>query len=147
MEQNNIQAKLYEALAKAQAELKPAIKDASNPFFKSKYADLPAVWEAAQSVLSKNGLSVIQMPTGGSEAGELGLTTVLAHKDGGTLSSTFFMTPAKKNDPQAAGSCITYMRRYALAAFVGIVQEDDDANSASGKLETYTPKKKSAFSK
>lgn len=138
-ELNGNMAELFAALSKAQAELKPAIRDSNNPFFKSRYADLPSVWTAAQEVLAKNGLSVIQMPVGG-ENGVIGLTTVLAHSSGGEINSTMYMKPVK-DDPQGHGSCITYMRRYALAAFVGIVQDDDDANTASGKVTAYEPKK------
>lgn len=134
---------LYDALAKAQAELKPAKKDKNNPFFKSTYADLSGVREAVLPIFNKHGLSFVQMPVGGEE-GSIGLTTVLAHKDGGSISSTMYMKPVK-DDPQGRGSCITYMCRYALAAFSGLPLEDDDANTASGKVQQYQPKTKSSF--
>ena len=51
---------LAAALAKAQGEIKGAKKDESNPFYKSKYADLASVWEAIRDPLSKNSLAVIQ---------------------------------------------------------------------------------------
>lgn len=131
-------SKLFAALAKAQAELEPAKKDKNNPFFKSKYADLAGVREAVLPIFNKHGLSFIQMPTGGVE-GIIGLRTVLAHESGESISDTMFMKPAK-DDPQGRGSCITYMCRYALAAFAGLPLEDDDANAASNKFQ---PKKAS----
>lgn len=118
------------ALSKAQGAIKGAIKDTANPFFKSKYADLSSVWEACRSQLAANGLAVVQTPC----QGEAGITveTMLMHSSGQWVSNQFTM-PVAKADAQAVGSAITYARRYALAAMVGIAPEDDDGNSASGK--------------
>lgn len=118
---------LASALNKAQAELQSAKKDANNPFFKSKYADLTSVWEAARPVLAKNGLSVAQT------VGLTGLTTILMHSSGQYIEDTMPIVVAKQNDPQALGSAITYARRYALAAIVGVVADDDDGNAAAAK--------------
>jgi hypothetical protein len=124
--------KLAEALAKAQAVIESAKKDAENPFFKSTYADLASVWDVARRPLSDNGLSVSQLP-GISEGQKVRLQTILMHSSGEWLSSDFDM-PYLKADPQAVGSALTYARRYSLAAIVGIVaEEDDDGNSAAGK--------------
>lgn len=121
---------LAAALAKVQAALRPAIKDSLNPHFKSRYADLGAVWDACRQPLTENGLSVAQMPVG-SESGRIGLTTMLMHESGEWLASTVYVRLAK-DDPQGAGSGLTYLRRYSLAAMVGIVaDEDDDGNAAS----------------
>ncbi len=118
------------ALAKAQAQIKPASKDATNPHFKSRYADLPAVWEACRKPLTDNGLSVVQMPVDAGE-GRVGLTSVLMHSSGQYISSTV-STKLTQDSAQGLGSALTYLRRYALAALVGIVaDEDDDGNAAS----------------
>ena len=120
---------LTEALAKAQGKLTYAVKDSANPFFKSKYADLESVWDACRSPLSENGLSVMQFP-GEFIDGCMSLTTILAHSSGEWISQEMSV-PVTKPDAQGAGSALTYMRRYALAAVVGVVQADDDGNAAS----------------
>jgi len=128
---------LAAALAKAQAEIKPAKKDTDNPFFKSKYADLASVQDACMSHLTKNGLSVVQ--TIQYVGTETLLVTTLLHTSGQWVRSTAPVKPTK-NDPQGLGSALTYMRRYSLAALVGVAQEDDDGNNASNA------KKKEDFS-
>ena len=55
-------AQLAAAMAKAQPAIEPAIKDAANPFFKSKYADLGEVWRVIQAAFAPHGLSVLQVP-------------------------------------------------------------------------------------
>lgn len=124
-------AQLATALAKAQGEIKPAAKDSENPHFRSKYADLAAVWEVARDPLSRNGLAVMQYPTE-STTGRVALTTMLAHSSGEWIATTI-STRLVKDDPQGIGSAITYLRRYAFAAIVGVVaDEDDDGNAAAG---------------
>lgn len=125
------------ALSKTQSVLKGALKDSNNPFFKSKYADLASVWEACREPLAANGLSVVQMPCNDTPD-SVALETILMHTSGQWISSVFSM-PVSKHDAQAVGSAITYARRYALAAVVGIAPEDDDGNLASGKSETAKP--------
>lgn len=122
---------LATALSKAQAEIQPALKDSVNPFFKSKYADLASVWSACKDPLTKNGLSVLQMMD--YKEGQLVLLTTLAHASGQWVRSCLPVLSAKQ-DAQSIGSAITYMRRYSLAALVGVTtDEDDDGNAA-----TYT---------
>lgn len=121
---------LAAALAKAQGEMTGAIKDTANLFFKSKYADLAAVLDACRNPLSKNGLAVTQTLDYGASG--VSLVTTLMHSSGQWTSSTLPVNPVK-DDPQGLGSCITYMRRYALAAIVGVAQVDDDGHAASGK--------------
>ena len=128
---------LNTALAKAQGELFAAKKDSINPHFKSKYADLASVWEACREALSSNGLSVTQMPAE-FQNNIMTLVTRLSHSSGEWIEQTM-TCPVGKPDPQGIGSCLTYMRRYALAAVVGVYQDDDDANSAS-----YAPKERPA---
>jgi len=104
-------------------------KDANNPFFKSKYASLSNILENIQSALAESGLTFSQIPTG-----EGGLTTILMHAESGEyLLGEYIMKPTK-NDPQGIGSAITYQRRYALCAMLGLnIEDDDDGNQASGK--------------
>lgn len=121
---------LAAAMVKFQAELKPAIKGNTNPYFKSKYADLQACWDCCREALVKNGLSVVQ----GSRESNGEIVTVdtrLMHASGQWIESSLTMKPAKA-DPQGVGSAVTYARRYALSAILGIVaDEDDDGNAAT----------------
>jgi hypothetical protein len=121
--------KLAPALAKAQAEMGGAVKEANNPFFKSKYADLTSVWKACKEALHNNGLSVIQSPVSAPE-GRIGVATMLLHSSGQFVSGEYTLGVKKDNDPQADGSSLTYARRYALAAFVGVCPVDDDGEAA-----------------
>lgn len=122
---------LATALAIVQGQLTFAKKDSKNPFFKSNYADLESVWDACRSLLSDNGLAIMQFP-GDYVDGNMTLTTVMTHSSGEWVAQNMSL-PVSKPDAQGAGSAITYMRRYALAAIVGVVQADDDGNSASEK--------------
>lgn len=120
---------LATALSIAQGQIQPAKKDADNPYFKSKYADLSAIWEVCREPLSKNGLSVSQFVE--NEGEFVVVTTMLLHKSGQWLSSALSLKPVK-NDPQGYGSAATYGRRYGLSAIVGIVADvDDDGNAAT----------------
>jgi len=100
-------------------------KTATNPFFKSKYANISEVLEVIQQPLINAGLSFMQFPKGENE-----LETLVMHKSGEWISESYFMKPVKE-DPQAFGSVITYQRRYALCAIFGLGDEDDDANTVS----------------
>jgi hypothetical protein len=126
------------ALAKVQGALKPAIKDAINPHFRSQYADLGSIWDSCRTLLSDNGLSVAQL-TGGDSEGVI-IETMLLHSSGQWLSSELYL-PLTKRDAQGVGSAMTYGRRYGLAAMVGIVADvDDDGNAASGKADKQQAK-------
>lgn len=129
---------LATALAKAQKLIKAAAKDAENPFFRSSYADLPAVTEACRDALADNGISYSQVP--GFECSEIWLETILMHTSGQWIYGRYPVRPIK-NDPQGTGSALTYARRYSLMAMVGIVaaDEDDDGNAASGKGSPAKP--------
>lgn len=123
---------LATALAKAQAQIRPAAKGIDNTFFKTKYADLAAVWEVIRDPLASNGLSVVQLPS--AEGNKVTVTTILLHTSGQWLRSELTMV-ATQVTPQGVGSCITYARRYALSAVVGVASEvDDDGNAASKKV-------------
>jgi len=132
--------KLFEALSKAQKEIGTAHKDKSNPFFRSKYADLTACWDACRDPLSKNGLCIIQIP-GKAEKGMLKLTTMLGHSSGQFIKSHCY-APLTKNDPQGFGSTLTYLRRYGLCAIAGISPADDDGNAGSMGSKPKVPVKK-----
>lgn len=127
------------ALVKVQSVLESAKKDSDNPFFKSRYADLSSVWDACRKPLTDNGLAVVQTCTPVENNG-IQVDTILLHVSGEYIESNLFM-PLVKNDPQATGSAITYARRYALSAIVGIVADDDDAESAMSRPQApaYRP--------
>ena len=130
MEKSDSIVKLTGALIKAQMELEVVGKNAKNPFFKSKYADLPAIFAEYQRVFLKHGLAVIQIVEGKS------LRTTLAHDSGEYVSGLAELLLVKQ-DPQGLGSAITYMRRYALSAICGIATDDDDGNAGThGMPET-----------
>jgi hypothetical protein len=136
MEMSESIGKLAEALSKAQGQMDFASKDANNPFFKSKYADLASVWGVAKGPLTSNGLAVIQTADNDNPS-VVTVTTTLVHSSGEWARGRITMKPVK-DDPQGIGSCITYARRYGLSAIIGIVaDEDDDGNKASG-LTTET---------
>jgi hypothetical protein len=129
---------LATALSKAQGELENASKTSANPFFKSKYADLAEIINTSKKVLAENGLSVVQMPSLSDSFVEV--ETMLCHSSGEWISNVAAAPlDAKKHDPQGVGSAITYLRRYSLAAFLGIAQEDDDSNLACGKSQGQAP--------
>lgn len=125
---------LAKALSSAQSQIRGALKDSSNPFFKSKYADLESCWDAIREPLTKNGLSVTQTFDWIENCGTV-LVTTLLHSSGQWISGKMPLVQVKQ-DPQSTGSATTYMRRYALAAIVGLVQVDDDGEASHGR---YSP--------
>jgi len=120
---------LAKALSVAQGAMFGAKKESANPFFKSRYADLGSVWDAIRKPLSDNGLSIVQTVDGDR------LVTILMHGSGQWIDSSYPIT-AKDNSPQAIGSALTYARRYALAAIVGVYQTDDDAEAATDRRDS-----------
>lgn len=123
-------AALAAALSKAQGQFEHAKKDANNPFFKSKYADLASVIDAAKPHLAANGLAVVQT-TNFTEHG-LFLVTSLIHESGEYICGEYPIKPTK-DDPQSMGSAVSYARRYTFSAITGIAADDDDGNKASEK--------------
>ena len=121
--------KLAEALAKAQGAMGAAHKESSNPFFKSKYADLASVIDAIKQPLADNGLAFVQC-TDFDDSHSVIVETMLMHQSGEWISSRLRMTPVKV-DPQSTGSCVTYAKRYGLQAMAGIPSADDDAEDAT----------------
>lgn len=120
--------KLAPALLLAQIAIDKVAKEADNPYFKSKYADVGAVIGAIKGPLNDQGITFLQFGAPAPE-GHLGLTTLLLHESGEYLAGTLTM-PLAKADPQGLGSAITYARRYSLQAVLGLIAEDDDAEGA-----------------
>lgn len=147
MNQSESINELAGALAKAQGQIVPALKDSNNPFFKSSYADLSSVWAACRGPLSANGLAVLQ--TLEDKDGKLILVTTLAHSSGQWIRSILPIV-TQKQDAQSMGSAITYMRRYSLSALVGVVADADDdgegamARHTSPAQQKYEQKKTAA---
>lgn len=119
---------IAQALVKAQSEMGNAVKDSTNPFFKSKYADLNSIREACLPALNKHGIAVLQ-PTVHID-GKNFVRTVLLHESGEMFESLTEIIYNKQNDAQAQGSGISYARRYGLQSLVNIGAEDDDGNKA-----------------
>ncbi|WP_252197304.1 ERF family protein [Bacillus mycoides] len=121
---------LAKALVKFNSEVNKIAKDADNPFFKNNYATLDTIIDEIRPILSKHGLSIMQIPSGDGQ--NVTLKTLLLHESGEWLESDELTMKPVKNDPQAVGSCITYARRYSLAAFLSLnTGEDDDGNGAT----------------
>lgn len=128
MEHSETINQIAAAVIAAQGEMGSAKKTADNPFFKSKYADLAGVVETARPVLTRHGLGVVQSA---DCDGELAVVeTLLVHTSGEWFKSRTVLKPTKA-DPQGMGSAVTYARRYAYMAIIGMAAEDDDGNAAS----------------
>jgi hypothetical protein len=119
--------KLAAALAKAQAEMRPAVKDAQNPHFRNNYATLAACMEAVRPLFA-HGIAVIQPPVPHGADGVC-VATLLLHESGEWIRGELYM-PATKKDAQGFGSALSYARRYCLQATVGLATDDDDGNGA-----------------
>ena len=121
---------IYKAFVKFQSEFKGMKPDSSNPFFKSTYISLDGILETVRPILAKNGLAVIQEATGDGDY--IFVKTKLIHESGEMIETEVLKMKPQKNDPQSMGSCITYSKRYQLAALLGICEcIDDDANTAT----------------
>lgn len=136
MEKSESIAELSAALSKAQGELNGAEKNSVNPFFKQSYANLESVWDACRAQLAKHNIAITQIPE--NEGNSVIVETVMSHSSGQWISGKLRMVPEKQT-PQAIGVCISYARRYALAAFVGIYQEDDDAEATKTTAKSPNP--------
>lgn len=128
---------LARALARAQGAMRAAEKDRVNPHFRSSYATLASVWEACREPLAANGLAVVQLVTA-ADKGSVTVETRLLHEGGESLSSTLAM-PVTQPTAQGVGSAITYARRYALAALVGVAPDDDDDGNEASRRAPPTP--------
>ncbi len=128
MKCSNSTTQISAALAAAQGEMGTAKKTADNPYFKSRYADLASCIEATRGALSAHGLAVVQ--TADCDGDLAIVETRLTHTSGEYFESRTVLKPVKA-DPQGMGSAVTYARRYAYMAIVGLAAEDDDGNAAS----------------
>jgi len=140
-------SKLAVSLVKFNSEVSKIAKDAENPFFKSNYVTLDKLIEATRPILQENGLVVMQSPLS-KEDGSVGIQTLLIHESGEFIESEpIFMKPAKANDPQQAGSIISYMRRYSYQAILNLnTGEDDDANKSTSEEDKKAKLNKKSYS-
>ena len=128
-----IQSKIAAAFVKAQREFGPALKSATNPHFRSRYAALSACVEAVIDALNNNGIGLMQRNYECEDG--IKVETVFVHESGEVIESGILHLPASKQDAQGYGSALTYARRYSLMAACGIAPEDDDGNAASRRPE------------
>ena len=117
------------ALVKAQKAFAPALKNAINPHFKSKYVDLASCVNAVIDALNDNGIFLFQTTT--EHTNGILCETSFLHESGERLDCGKLFFPAPKNDPQGFMSCLTYIRRASLMSATGQAPEDDDGNIAS----------------
>ncbi len=128
---------LAKALLKAQKNTGAAIKGASNPYFKSKYADLPSVMEVVKQEYNDNGILVLQPPV--HRDGKNFIETTLIHAESGEfMTSETEVICSKQNDPQSFGAAQTYARRFGLQSMTFTPAEDDDGNMAAGRTSKTT---------
>ena len=126
---------LAAALCAAQGEFGAVPKESQNPFFKSTYAALPDVVKHATPILTKHGLAISQFMSPGDT-----LTTYLLHQSGQFICYTAELHLVK-DDPQAQGSAVTYARRYAYMAALGLVADNDDDGNAASNRGTTAPQR------
>lgn len=124
---------LSAALVKIQFEMEPAEKNSLNPHFRSKFANLAAVWAAALPALHRHGVAVFQ--GGSTEEGQPVLVTRVMHSSGQWIEAFFPLVCEKPNSPQAMGSAITYNKRYGLLAALGITTSDEVDDDAEGAMK------------
>jgi hypothetical protein len=125
---------LGSALAKAQADMSPAGINSDNPFFKSKYASFASIVKSSRPALTKHGLSIIQRPLIADDGIAI-LATMMLHSSGEFIESRIKINPVK-SDPQSYGSCLSYLKRYAYAAMVGVISDDED-DDAEGAMKSF----------
>lgn len=126
------------AMVAAQGEFPNVAKNANNPFYKSKYADIAAVIDALRPILAKHRIAFSQFPRFSDNM--VHVNSVVLHESGEYISEEL-STPIKDQTPQAVGSAVSYLRRYSLLSIFGLAAEDDDANFASGKAKPQTAEK------
>lgn len=129
---------LASALIKFQNEIKNPGNTAVNPYFNSRYAPLHEILNEVRPVLAKYGLSVVQFP--GGDGTNITVQTVLMHESGEWITGEPLVLKADKPTAQGAGSAITYGRRYALSALLGIASEDDDDGNIASNPNSSSPK-------
>lgn len=136
--------KITQALLKVQKQIKFAVIDTDNPYYKSRYASLGSVVDACKEALNNNGIVFIQGASSNKDLPKMVcVTTRLLHESGEYIEDTIGV-PYVQDTPQAYGSSLTYARRYALSALLGIVSDEDDDGNAGSDLEPRTPQKPQA---
>lgn len=134
---------IAKALNTFRLKVKQPVKNANNPFFKSKYVQLEGVTAAIDDALGGTGLSYVQEAT--SDDNQVAVTTVILHESGERILLAPLAVPVTKSDAQAFGSAETYARRYALSAAFGITSDvDDDGNAAAKAAPKNAPRRAAA---
>jgi hypothetical protein len=128
---------IYQALVKAQSQIRIAIKDSNNPHFRSKYADLASVWDAIRDALHKNGLAVLQLSDVDASGVPVLLTRII-HESGQHVEGRYPIVCKDPQDPQKMVAATTYARRASLSAALGVIADDDDGNTAAGHTASHT---------
>jgi hypothetical protein len=123
------------ALAKAQGELsnpeKSLIATIQSPFPREgdrtfRYASLASGLDIVRKSLGQHEIATVQTTAIDQDSGQIRLTTLLAHASGEWISSDWPVCPISETAaPHRMGAALTYARRYALFALVGIAGEDD----------------------
>jgi len=129
------------AMSAIQGELDAAIKDRTNPAFKSKYADVNAVWAVIQPLVLKHGIAVVMLPSDSGERDVLSVDYLIVHVSGQFVGNTY-ACPVSKSDPQGMGSALTYARRYILKQVFQVCDEDDDGNKSTLTGDDLAKKRK-----
>lgn len=128
---------IYEKLLEVQKEIKPIVKDATNPHFKNKYFDINTLLAEVKPILNKHGLVLTQALT--HIEGKMALQTIIVTSDtplGAVRDVLSYVCPLPEcTDAQKYGSAITYFRRYALQSLLALESEDDDGQVALNKAE------------
>lgn len=136
MKTSETRAELFKAFANFKKKLKQPLKDANNPFFKSKYVPLENVVQVVDEAMIDTGLSYIQ-EIEDLEEWYLRVDTIVLHESGEHMVIKGSKVKPVKNDPQSAGSATTYARRYSLSTAFGIASDpDDDGNGASQQAKS-----------
>lgn len=126
----NITPEFAKAYTEAVSRTRDVVADAENPFHKNSYATLGAHIGATKAIFAQYGLAIVQFPVSNSvNRGEVGVETMVIHKDGGYFSRTILMPVDEKVKGQDVGSLISYLRRYAIASVANLATADDDAEA------------------
>ena len=134
---------LLKSLVEFNKQVKPIIKGANNPFFKSKYASLDTIQQTIREPLNANGLVVTQSNV--LSEGQLLVETRVWHSESGESMGSIFPIIVNKQSAQDYGSAVSYAKRYSLSGLLNLIieDEDDDGNKASDKGVTIIAEKTS----
>ena len=127
---------LLKSLVEFNKQVKPIIKGANNPFYKSKYASLDTIQQTIREPLNANGLVITQSNV--FSEGQLLVETRVWHSESGEYMSSIFPIVVNKQSAQDYGSAVSYAKRYSLSGLLNLIieDEDDDGNKASDKSVT-----------